>query len=253
MKLTATSTIKAHKKKIIIASSIAFALLIGIYGVVSYSSWSNYTARYEVWYKKVQTQLDASRSLKDETDHVTVLKKASETMAANKDICTVHFFVGWQATLLPALRSQQEKCSLIARQIGILNGKTNNVVTYLEDEQALVKILAAPDLKVAQVGEGDFSAQVANWETVSKKIQNTPVSSKFTSIKTEAYKSALAISQGWQQLVGANTAKDRTKYNEAVARIGTTYGLLSSSVSDLNERQYQATLQEFQSAYDKTF
>jgi flagellar biosynthesis chaperone FliJ len=230
MKLTHTlkKTTSSKRLVIIIGSALLLVVLIVGYGVWSSVTWSNYDKTYENWSVAAKKDLATSIQAKVSNDQQR-LKKISqirETVQgldqSARTICQTNSLVNWQS-FLGDLKKKQEECRKHQEKVTVFVEKMRPILTYLDDEQKVTKVLAGVPKNTEQLDEKTWEAQVAPLQNVLKAADGISVSSEALPLKEATQATLKENIAAWQELIAAHQAKDRSRYENAQVRLVKSY------------------------------
>lgn len=229
----------SHKAIAIIAAT---AIIVGGYALWSAMSWQQYQGRYEKSLADAKISIDTTLALSQTTIEEKNQKMAALAEMANKEPamnCQMTVVFDWQR-VFDNVQTRVSDCNDKAEKLSTLNDAIKAIAIYLQDEQALagkMSVAAAPD----QVKEGDFEAQVANWQQIRNDVALLTVGEMFAPVKTKAQEAANTIHDAWQRLLDAHKAQDQLAYEEARTKLPESYDRLAAIVTVADSQMVELT------------
>ena len=183
---------------------------------------------------------------------MSALKNVSNNIvSAKKSLCSVSSLVSWQQFLTP-LKAQKEACDHIIKTADAFGDKIQATVSYIENEQALMKIITASTGSQDKITEAVWDTQTTTWQGATDSLKKLSVQTSFAPVKDSAITDAQAIEAAWQGLIAAHKAKDKTKYLEAQAQLAQAYGALGA-IAAQSTQQFLSVANSLQTAYKDAF
>lgn len=238
----------------IIIGGVIAAFLVGLYIFLSIQAWSNLSKRSESQYSAVKNDLAETLRMNTATESekakkMKALKAAAIVIDKQAIDCGVSPLLAWQQ-LVWGNAEKIKQCQAITDKLQKTKSSLNAVIAHIESEQELSRLIVA--VAIQQVGEADWPKLAKQWSDVAAAVSKKSVAKSFKPTQDLAKKQTEAISTAWQGLIAANTAKDRVKYEAAVAAIATAYKGLSD-LPQTSATGLQLLITEFELVYSKTF
>ncbi|HEU5122259.1 MAG TPA: hypothetical protein VFT59_05445 [Candidatus Saccharimonadales bacterium] len=249
-------SIKAFIKKyrILLLTTVVLLLVVSVYAAWSKVMWDSYQERTGRRAHEVKTKLDSALAMpgKNEEDRkkkLTALETAHRLMANGQE-CALNSLIDWQR-LWGGLSRRVEECRKSKENLAALEAATEDVTSYLKNEQVLSDILnQAP--RTPEVAEESWVAQVTAWNTVATQVSTMSSSEVFKSTKQTASNVSNSIATAWDKLLKAHKAQDKAGYEEAHLQLVRSYGGLSA-ISDVAASQAEPLFRKFDEAYAGAF
>lgn len=238
-----SSFIIRHRKGVIIYSVIAALLLIaGGYGLWSMHTWGQFETGYASWNNNTKQQAATALALPVKNDQdrqrkLAALKAVSNSVASAKNtLCEVNTFMRWQQSI-DSLKTKVDDCNKVIDRQAVFGTKLQVVTTYLENEQALAKIIAKNNTPT-ELAEADWGAQPGLWQTTVKSVSDLSTHTSFTSVKGVAVKQVSDLEAAWKELVAAHQAKDKARFIKAQSQLVQGYAALGE-IALASSQQFQ--------------
>lgn len=247
--------LSAHRLAIGIITVVV--LLLGAYGLWSKHIWDNYETNYNVWHSSTQAKINAALGLpaatnKQRSAKLATLKKTSDAITAAKgSLCGVNGLVGWQG-FIGALHNRQEACQKLLDTSVTFNEKLKAATGYLDNEQALARVISAIPASKPQLAEGDWEAQATAWHEAAAKIDTLAVSANFVPTKQTAQTATKKIEAAWQEVIAAHKVKDKARYLKAQSQLADSYATLHA-MTETSTQKLKLLLDPLQTAYKQAF
>jgi hypothetical protein len=249
--------LKTHKTGVII--SAAGVIVVGsltAYLLWSMSTWSQYETVGKEWREELKTDTVSALALPIDTiekrnQKLAALKAIAEQITAEGNSpCKPHAFLEWQQGMGYA-KPKIEECQKHLATLGEFRSSLTDVVTYLENEKIVAGVFAdtAGSEKIA---DKDFAAQVVLWQSADSAISRMTATPIFDPVKTEAANVAKDIAVAWQAVVAANDAKDKKKYEDAVAGLTAAYEGIKG-ITALSDQKLEPLTRILQEKYEAAF
>ena len=253
-RLKSALSLPTGKTPWIIIGGVVAVFLVGLYIFLSIQAWSDLSARSESQYSAVKSDLAEALRMNTVTESekakkMEALKTAAIVIDKQAVDCGVSPIFAWQQ-LAWGNAEKIKQCQAITDKLQKTKSSLNAVIVHIESEQELSKLIAGAVTE--QVGEADWPKIAKQWSDVAAAISKKSVAKSFKPTQDLAKKQTDAISTAWQGLIAANTAKDRVKYEAAVAAIATAYKGLSD-LPQTSATGLQLLITEFELVYSKTF
>lgn len=233
---------------------LAILGVIGAYIWWSQSSWAAYERKYIGLRRDIDSKLTAVFSLQSDTSQqrqektANLAKFISDIDAMGDSFCHQNALVGWQRAF-SQYKTQEESCKGVVVATKALNDQLKIAVTYLQQEQALAKQLAATPSQT-EVAEGEFEQQLTTWRGVYDGIKNANASSEFEPVKQAALGTIGGIVKSWEEIIAAHQAKDKARYIKAIQTLAAAYDGLQT-ISSISTPHLTEVAKRTKEAYDK--
>ena len=219
---TVVAFIKAHRLAVILAGvGVVVVALITAYILWSASSWSQIEARSSNYRNSIKNDMSSALSLPANTAEARESKRdtlkniADKITNDGKGVCQVHGLLQWQQGMAYA-KPKLEDYERVVSRLGEFEVSLHGALEYLDHEKQLSSIFASVS-KTDKFTYKDFSAQLAAWQSAELALEKIAANASFDPVKSEAVNVAKAVVASWQAVIAANEAKDKKKYEEAVA------------------------------------
>lgn len=237
-----------HRVLIIILLAIIIGGGIGAgYGAWSGAAWKNYQASYEQWHNGIKQRLADAQNLPAKTNEekaqkLGAYKQIAAEVAEQKAQCEPPQLAKWQAPQKENV-ARTETCAKLNERTQVFTEALNNVVSYLEAEEALATVLSKAQGE-AKLTEKTWPKQVEVWQAASEGVAKLPESTAFTPVKKVAAKQVSAVLDAWKEIIAANKAKDEAAFVKAEASLESAYENLAAIPDESSEqlRRLQETL-----------
>lgn len=239
-----------------IIATLAVVILgaVGAYVWWSKNSWDAYEKQYTGLHRDVDAKLTAVFSLQsdtvqqrqEKTTHLAKMSADIEEMSGS--FCRQNSLIGWQ-TVFNQYKTHEESCKASLAALGAFNDQLKLTVGYLQQEQALAKLLAAAPAQ-AEVAESEFKAQLTAWRTVYDGTRNAGSSGDFDTVKQGTVDATGEIVKTWEEIIAAHQTKDKTRYMKAVQALAAAYDKLGI-VTSVNTAQLSGVSTKLQEAYQR--
>jgi len=228
------NSFRSHRKDYIVGGIIAVLLIIlGGYSLWSKNVWDGYEAKYSQWDTSTKQQITQALSLTVKSDQdrerkMAAIKTVSAAIdSAETSLCQVNGLISWQH-FIKSLQAKEGDCREVVAKRGDWNKKLKPIVVYLEDEQAIAKVVAKSP-KLSQVPDTEWEAQPAVWQALTKDVEGTTVRSAFNPVKQQASKATMGIEAAWKEVIAAHKAKDKARYIKAQGQLTQAYETLAET------------------------
>ena len=226
-----SSFVTHHRKAVIIYSVLTAVLLIlGGYGLWSMHTWSQFETNYGSWDSNTKQQASSALTLpikndQDRQHKLVALKAVSNSVESAKDtLCKMNTFMQWQESM-DSLKKKVDDCNKVINRQVAFGTRLQAITTYLENEQALAKIIAKNNAPT-ELAEGDWGAQPALWQATVKSVSDMPADTTFASVKGVAVKQVSELEAAWRELLTAHQAKDKVRFIKAQSQLVQGYAAL---------------------------
>lgn len=252
------SFIAKHRRGVIgVAIALLITLLFVLYIAWSMQAWATYKTTYTTWQYDLRTDVDGTLKLPVATQEgrlqkMSELRKVAETISsAEKSLCSVHPAASWQH-FISSLKTREEECKEYLQNATTFNQKLEVAIRYLENDQALAKIIASAPNSAEKIKDDAWEVQVTAWRNVGTNIEKLPVGTDFTPVKNSAKEAAKGIEAAWQGVIDAHKAKDKAKYEAAHTALTEAYNTLAA-ISTRGAEQFKPLAEALQAAYVQAF
>lgn len=232
--------IRNHRRLMLVLGVvvIVLALLIG-YFFWSKNSWQSYETRYTQQFSDVHKQMGDVLALQSDTTEEQAAKlQGFKDISAHiddlKDSCTVGSLVGWQRSFFQ-LSEKEKQCQDKLTSLTAFKEKTVVAIHYLEDEKALAAVLSGAPHTDKNVEEKDWQGYASGWHSAADATKSMIVSAAFDPVKQKASELTGALASGWDEVIAASGAKDKSRFVKAQEEIMRTYNGLGSIADTANE------------------
>jgi len=258
MTLQAIKTfMKNHRLAVLLtAAGIMVVTLVVAYVLWSASGWSQLEAATNSRRSSIKNDASSALSLAADTsekreDKRKALKKlADKITAGQKDACQVHGLLQWQQDM-PHAKPKLEDCRKKEAQLKSFEASLANVSSYLESEKQLSVAITNAG-RIEKMADKDFAAQVTAWQAAEVAIGKITSGTPFDSVKAESVNVVKAITSAWQAVVAANDAKDKKKYEDAVAALASAYKGFEP-LTTLSAQKFDPLARDLEEKYRLTF
>ncbi|HET8884080.1 MAG TPA: hypothetical protein VFM68_01270 [Candidatus Saccharimonadales bacterium] len=246
----------SKKATIIIIVAIILVTIAG-YSLWSRQVWAQYQPSYMQWHQDIQTSVDKAVTLPTTTEkeRSAVTARFTDIVRHIKDTqqttCWVPSGVEWQTNSIDSLADMQTDCQAMVSDMNEFKAQLQKITTYLHNDQALAKILAAipqPD----ELADDKWSAQAGAWEKAIQSAKDLSVGDAFQPTKTLAVKQMTTVKNAWKDVIAAHKAKDKKQYLAAQAALATAYDELHK-VTTTSKKTVTSLLVALQKIFAATF
>lgn len=246
---------KGNRKKWWIISTFLLCALLAVYVFASASYWQAYDERTNTGYQQIKEKAKKALTLpvssqESKDKKLIALEEVHNAIIKYKDNCKIDLLFLWQQ-YLPISNQKIDQCRNTSERLTRFNVLLGRMVEYIKDE----KILAATLLEAAAnspIAETEMPQLLQRWVVVIKKIENQSVSKDFGSTKDVAVEKARSIHGAWQELIAANSVKNRSKYEQAVAHLAASYDSLGA-ILQISQQRLNVISVEFERSFSDTF
>lgn len=249
---------RSHSRLVIFMSAgVAVILVVVLYMLWSNRVWSEYQSSYEEWHQNIQIDTSnalalPSSSTSERSEKLARLKGITDSIDSQKELyCRVNGLIGWQE-FVASNKQRRTECQKVVDTLTVFNRQLQAMVTYLENDHALAKVLVTATNVQSKLTEKQWSDQVNVWSKARGSIQNLTVISDFTPVKELTIKRVIAIEAAWQKVIVANKAKNEMKFVDSEKDLQQAYASLRD-VSDISVDHFEKTSTRLQTAYSQTF
>ena len=207
----------------------------GTYVWWSQGAWGAYEKKYLGVRQDIDTKLTQAFSLQSDTSDER-RQKTEKLASLSADIekiddsfCHQNVLISWQGAF-GEYKTYEESCKATTAAVRAFNGQLRPAVEYLQQEQALAKLLAASPTQ-AEVAESDFEGQLTSWRSVYEGIRNANASGGFDPVKQAAVGATEGVIKNWEEVIAAHQAKDKARYLKATQALAAAYDNLQAIAS----------------------
>ncbi len=228
--------------------------LIAAYIILSQRYWGGYQADASARVDTIKGAVDAALKMTGGSEAEREKKLAAfESVGAtlgDTTICDVPMMYQWQG-LLDQPKSLTQACRLQQEKLAAFQSQLHVMTTHLRGEVELAKLLATlPSAdEVDDVKWGEIHKQ---WQSAMAAVAAAKVPESLTPVKQLAQQKLEAVTKSWQALLEAHEAKDRAKYEAALAELTTAYGALGE-ISTLSEASLAGLTKQLSASYNSAF
>lgn len=225
---------KPSRKQWIIFGLVILTLSGALYGLLSIRAWDSFDAARISRQSEAKTNLQAAlvlpaRTPEERRNKIKTLEVVTTDYAnAAVATCKPQTMIAWQSMLVKAYRERITACESEDSQTSTFMTQLREVLDFLKDEQAVTEILTKLKTDTEVVAEDQWSARLTAWQNTQVSIDKLQTSKGFANVKVKAVEVAKSIAAAWQELIDASAAKDRARYEKALADLGTAYDSLES-------------------------
>lgn len=233
-----------------------FCLILGGYAFVSVRYWQDYDHRAEEKYQQIKDKTKKALALsaasqEEKNKKLIAFEEITHSITRYDSSCTVDWLFSWQQQL-PVSKIKVEKCKKIAERLMRFSGLLVRTVEYIKAEKMLSTILTEASKTGMSVADSDMQQLLQQWTNAVKTIEGQTGPSDFKKTKESALQSARSVQMAWQGLIEAGTSKDRTKYEQAIIRLATTYDALGQ-IAQTSQQQLEVILAELDRSFEAAF
>lgn len=254
-RLKSALSLPTGKTPWIILGGVVVVFLVGLYVFLSSQAWGDLSRRSESQYNAAKSGLAKVLRMSTTTESekakkMEALKTAAIVIDKQAVDCGVSPIFAWQQ-LAWGNAEKIKQCQAITDKLQKTKSSLSAVIVHIESEQELSKLIAGI-ATTQQAGEAEWPKIAQQWSDMATVIGKKPAAKSFKPTQDLAKKQTEAISAAWQGLITANTAKDRVKYETAVADVASSYKGLSD-LPQTSTSGLQPLIAEFELVYSKTF
>lgn len=237
-----------------IVGTLALLVLgsLALYGWWSKNSWDNYEKQYRSISEDIDNKLEATFSLQSDTGEEKRVKLAmlsmlhSSLVAKHDSLCSSGVLVAWQH-IFEVYSAREKACNETKLSLNTFNLKLQETITYLHDEQALARHLAATPSQ-GEVGEAEFEAQLGTWRSVLEAVKSANGGGRFEVVKQSAIEATTDVIKNWEDVIVGHQAKDKTRYMQATQNLAAAFDRLDS-IATKNTEQMTSISGSLKEAY----
>lgn len=245
-----------NNRKLFIIGGVSIALLLlGGYIAASSMAWSAFNQKTDETVGAIRTVADSA--FKQKTPDVSSRDKKIKaiemvhTRILQYEQCNISGFYAWQEAIVASYKTSMQRCKAQAKQLHAFSDAVNNLIVYLKNERKLADILHHAVASSA-LDEAEWGAEIQKWVDIEKNVSQLSSVGTFSKSKEAALLRIKSIIAVWQELISANQAKDRKKYEAAAGRLGQSYTMLRE-VKDISEIQIGSLVKNLDDTYKQTF
>lgn len=235
---------------------IGIAVAVGavaLYGVVSAVSWNDLDDQVSSWSSETQelldhASIDAQRPVHERAAEIDDIRSTLDAIHVDPEaLCTPRAVVRWQSGVI--IGSDREMaCQRSVHQVAPVAAALDDVVTYLEDANAVAAAISGLTGQSRQANEEDFETIVASWQQARTEVAELDVSDGFTETRDETVAALDEVVRAWEALVEANEEQNLVAFVEARENLEPAYAALSG-LGETGSARLEALDEEFLAAY----
>ncbi len=233
-----------------------FSGLILVAGFVIWSavSWQSYERQYVTWHATLKAKADDALTLPAKTVAEREKKQASlSTLQTSAEEgsrnCESYGLLHWQR-FVPLVKQRMDNCRRVTGGVKQFGADLKLNVDYIASERSMTKIMTTN--VTTKVEEAGATQQPQYWLDVLKKLNAQKPSKQFEPVIQLAKTKTTTLQQSWQALVAASEAKDRAKYEAAIAQLTATYESMRE-IADLSEKTFLPLAVATEKSYQQAF
>ena len=215
---------------VILLFVVLLVLIVAGLFFLSQKAWDDYTIKNDKYFENSKADIDSAmsqipiESKLSLSDKLSIIVQVQSKLKADVDkFCDVNMMIKWQSFV----EQYSDKIDKCASKKGDLNEyllKLSVITDYLANEQELSKIISTANEATNQNNQIDKWGLVEPfWRQASSDTSKLADIEQFGEVKTLAIQKINNIGDAWLQLVNANNAKDRQKFQESQTNLTNTY------------------------------
>jgi hypothetical protein len=216
--------------------AIVLVIVIAIVTIAIYTGFSIYTwgifgKNIDATYNSIHTKAKEAfempiKTNDDKANKYRALEALGRATGKSSSECKISVWVAWQQ-IFGDNKQKVDHCQQLEKHIRIFGGNLSMVVAHLENEQMVAGVMVAASSAKQDASETDWPGIVQAWSIAEAKLEKQHYASSFAPTEKLALGKVQEIKTAWQDIIAANQAKDRGKYETAVAALAQAYGTLN--------------------------
>lgn len=246
-----------HHKAWLFGLSTAFIIAVGIlYVLGSLKAWQNFDENSSSWYRimsersskvlQVSSQGQSERSKKQiEFDELYT------TIEKDRNRCDINPLFLWQQSL-ENNRGKVESCQQKMVKVQAFGKALRGVAEFLKSEKDAAAIISEAAKTGENLDESAWPEMAKKWTDGEERLRQLAVVSSFATTKQLAMGKLQSIHSAWSELISASQAKDRSKYEQADAKLTQAYGTMDE-IAQAAETRLIPLISELEKSYDEAY
>lgn len=225
---------------VIVAVSIGFVAVAGLYTWQSIGAWKSYESRLMAEEADYTTLKNTALSADTSKERLAAIRKLDDKLDARDTLCAMNGLYAWQAVVIPPLREGVKRCEAKVKQLGLVAVPLKALREYLEAGekiQAIVKNLKPG----AALTESNWTVNgLERAKKAAAELKALRLSGDAATLKSQAGKLCDSLIVAWQNLIKANDAKDKTAFLSASVAVAKAHadfmGLADTADAELQQK-----------------
>ncbi len=242
-----------HKKLMIFSSILGVLLIAAVaYAWWSIAVWTGIDKNYVVVQTETHRQVDSAIALPARTSEEKAKKRAAleavhDFNSKHQTICDVPGSLSWQDRF-DTVKKTQNECKAVLAKLVAVDHSLMVVNGYLHDEKMFAELVAVAGSGLGDLDEATWNETATKWHSLAMKTKDLKTSKAFDAILQRSITGTAHLDSCWQEVLAANTAKDRTRFQIAKDELSSTYGTFKD-ITQLSNDTFNALQKELQLDY----